>query len=118
MTRLTFLLSAFCLSVLTLGPVAAHAGSPGTTPAPMPMVPTTSGSPARPGTPAVRVDLIPIEGGSSLLTGTVKDACEAMLCLGAIGSAPGECAQSLAKYHAAKMWGMGDAFLLMCPVVK
>lgn len=118
MTRLAFLLSAFCLSVLTLDTVAAHAGSPGTTPALMPTGPTTLGSPARPGTPTVRVDLTPIDGGSSLLTGTVKDACEAMLCLGTIGSAPGECAQSLAKYHAAKMWGMGDAFLLMCPVVK
>lgn len=118
MTRLTFLLSALYLFVLTLSTVAAHAGSPGTTPALMPTGPTTPGIPARPGNPAVRVDLTPIDGDSSLLTGTVKDACEAMLCLGAIGSAPGECAQSLAKYHAAKMWGMGDAFLLMCPVVE
>ncbi|NGZ07920.1 MAG: hypothetical protein CV088_00830 [Nitrospira sp. LK70] len=54
----------------------------------------------------------------SLLTGMARDACEAMLCLSAIGSAPAECASSLAKYHAAQMFGGGPAFLAACPLVR
>jgi hypothetical protein len=60
----------------------------------------------------------PNSGALSLLTGTARDACEAMLCLSAIGSAPAECASSLAKYHAAQMVGGGPAFLAACPLVR
>lgn len=57
-------------------------------------------------------------GALSLLTGTARDACEAMLCLSTIGSAPTECVSSLAKYHAAQMVGGGPAFLAACPLVR
>jgi hypothetical protein len=60
----------------------------------------------------------PNRGAVSLLTGTARDACEALLCLSAIGSAPAECAASLAKYHAVQMFGGGPAFLAACPLVR
>ncbi len=52
----------------------------------------------------------------SFFTGMMRTACEAMLCLSAIGEAPGECAEALAEYHAMQMFGMGNSFLLMCPM--
>jgi threonine/homoserine/homoserine lactone efflux protein len=51
----------------------------------------------------------------SFFMGMTRTACEAMLCLSAIGEAPGECAEALAEYHAMQMFGMGNTFLLMCP---
>jgi len=41
-----------------------------------------------------------------------------MLCLSAIGDAPGECAEALAAYHAMSLFGGGPAFLAACPVVE
>ncbi len=58
---------------------------------------------------------VPKRPNPSILTGMTRTACEAVLCLGAIGEAPGECAEALAEYHAMQMFGMGNAFLLMCP---
>ncbi len=100
-------LSCFCLSTSTV-----QAESPGV---PLPAtrnVPTTPG--ATPSLPGMSHN----SGALSLLTGTARDACEAMLCLSAIGSAPAECASSLAKYHAAQMFGGGPAFLAACPLVR
>lgn len=57
----------------------------------------------------------PKPSSPSFLTGMTRTACEAVLCLGAIGEAPGECAEALAEYHAMQMFGMGNALLLMCP---
>ena len=39
---------------------------------------------------------------AQVLTGDARLACEALLCLGAVGSAPGECRAALAKYEAMK----------------
>ncbi|NOU12320.1 MAG: hypothetical protein HOO98_20225 [Nitrospira sp.] len=60
----------------------------------------------------------PIEDNSSLLIGLPRKACEAMLCLSTIGSAPAECAEALAAYHAVSLFGGGPAFLAACPVVQ
>ncbi len=57
----------------------------------------------------------PKPSSPSFLTGMTRTACEAVLCLGAIREAPGECAEALAEYHAMQMFGMGNALLLMCP---
>ena len=99
-------LSCFCLSTSTV-----LAESPSAPPPTTPSVPTSSAAtPLPPG-------MSPNSGALSLLTGTARDACEAMLCLSAIGSAPAECASSLAKYHAVQMFGGGPAFLAACPLV-
>ena len=100
-------LSFFCLSTST---VLAESSS-----APPPTTPSVPTSPAA--TPLLS-GMSPNSGALSLLTGTARDACEAMLCLSAIGSAPAECASSLAKYHAAQMFGGGPAFLAACPLVR
>lgn len=98
-------LSFFCLSTTTV-----LAESPRAPPPTTPSVPTSPG--------ATLPGMSPNSGALSLLTGTARDACEAMLCLSAIGSAPAECASSLAKYHAAQMFGGGPAFLAACPLVR
>ena len=100
-------LSFFCLSTATV-----LAESPSAPPPTTPSVPTSSAA-----TPLLS-GMNPNSGALSLLTGTARDACEAMLCLSAIGSAPAECASSLAKYHAAQMFGGGPAFLAACPLVR
>ena len=100
-------LSCFCLSTSTVE-AEGPSGPPPTTPS----VPTSPG--ATPVPPGIRSN----SGALSLLTGTARDACEAMLCLSAVGSAPAECASSLAKYHAVQMFGGGPAFLAACPLVR
>ena len=55
-----------------------------------------------------------------VLTGDARLACEALLCLGAVGSAPGQCSAALAKYEAmkAQLWFNPLAvynFLKGCP---
>ena len=80
--------------------------------------PTTPSVPTLPGATPLPPGMSQNSGALSLLTGTARDACEAMLCLSAIGSAPAECASSLAKYHAAQMFGGGPAFLAACPLVR
>ena len=100
-------LSFFCLSTSTV-----EAESPNGPPPATPSVPTSPG--ATPLPPEMNQNSGPL----SLLTGMARDACEAMLCLSAIGSAPAECASSLAKYHAAQMFGGGPAFLAACPLVR
>ncbi len=57
----------------------------------------------------------PVTPNPSVFMGMTRKACEAMLCLSAIGEAPGECAEALAEYQAMQMFGMGHSFLLMCP---
>ena len=57
---------------------------------------------------------------AQVLTGDARLACEAILCLGATGSAPGECSKALAKYEAmkAQLWFNPLAvynFLKGCP---
>ena len=57
---------------------------------------------------------------AQVLTGDARLACEALLCLGAVGSPPGECSKALAKYEAAKaqLWFNPLAvynFLKGCP---
>ncbi|MEP6934054.1 MAG: TrbM/KikA/MpfK family conjugal transfer protein [Nitrospirota bacterium] len=57
---------------------------------------------------------------AQVLTGDARLACEALLCLGASGSAPGECSKALAKYEAmkAQLWFNPMAvynFLKGCP---
>jgi len=103
---------ALSLSFLCLSTSPVEAESPSAPPPTTPNVPTTSG-----GTP-LPTGMSPKSGALSLLTGTARDACEAMLCLSAIGSAPAECVSSLAKYHAAQMFGGGPAFLAACPLVR
>lgn len=100
-------LSFFYLSTSTV-----QAENPGVPPLATSSVPTTlRAMPLPPG-------MSPNSGALSLLTGMARDACEAMLCLSAIGSAPAECASSLAKYHAEQMVGGGPAFLAACPLVR
>ena len=43
---------------------------------------------------------------AQVLTGDVRLSCEALLCLSAVGNAPGECSKALAKYEAmkAQLW--------------
>ena len=57
---------------------------------------------------------------AQILTGDARLACEAILCLGATGSVPGECSKALAKYEAmkAQLWFNPMAvynFLKGCP---
>jgi len=114
MTRQWFILSAVAFALLCFGSRSADAENPGGPPP----VPAISNVPATPGTTPVPPGMSPNSGALSLLTGTARDACEALLCLSAIGSAPAECAASLAKYHAVQMFGGGPAFLAACPLVR
>lgn len=114
MTRHWFILSAVALALLCLGTRSAEAESPGVPPP----VPAMSSGPATPGASPLPPGMSPNSGALSLLTGMARDACEAMLCLSAIGSAPAECASALAKYHAVQMFGGGPAFLAACPLVR
>jgi hypothetical protein len=57
---------------------------------------------------------------TQVLTGDARLACEALLCLSAVGNAPGECSKALAKYEAmkAQLWFNPLAvynFLKLCP---
>ena len=57
---------------------------------------------------------------AQVLTGDARLACEALLCLGASGSAPGQCSAALTKYEAmkAQLWFNPLAvynFLKGCP---
>ena len=57
---------------------------------------------------------------TQVLKGDARLACEAILCLGATGSTPGECSKALAKYEAlkAELWFNPLAvynFLKGCP---
>ncbi len=57
---------------------------------------------------------------AQVLTGDARLACEALLCLSAVGNAPGECSKALAKYEAmkAQLWFNPLAvynFLKGCP---
>ena len=59
-------------------------------------------------------------GQAQILTGDARLACEALLCLSAVGNAPGECSKALAKYEAmkAQLWFNPLAvynFLKGCP---
>ena len=100
-------LSFFCLSTSTV--LAENLST---------LPPTTPSVPTSPAATPLLPGMSPNSGALSLLTGMARDACEAMLCLSAIGSAPAECASSLAKYHAAQMFGGGPAFLAACPLVR
>ena len=104
---LTLSLSFLCLSTSTVA--AESPGGP---------LPATRSVPTTPGATPLLPGMSQNRGALSLLTGTARDACEAMVCLSAIGSAPAECASSLAKYHAAQMFGGGPAFLAACPLVR
>ena len=107
MLVLALSLSFFCLSTSTV-----LAESPSAPP------PTTPSVPPSPGATSSLPGMSQNSGALSLFTGMARDACEAMLCLSVIGSAPAECASSLAKYHAAQMFGGGPAFLAACPLVR
>ena len=118
MTRYVVLTSAVALVLLCGGTRSADAESPGV-PSVVPVVssvPTTPGT--TPGTASLPPELTPVEDESSLLLGLPRKACEALLCLSAIGDAPGECAEALAAYHAMSLFGSGPAFLAACPVVQ
>ena len=57
---------------------------------------------------------------AQVLTGDARLACEALVCLSAVGQAPGECSKALAKYEAmkAQLWFNPMAvynFLKGCP---
>ena len=39
---------------------------------------------------------------AQVLTGDTRLSCEALVCLSAVGNAPGECSKALAKYEAMK----------------
>ena len=57
---------------------------------------------------------------AQVLTGDARLACEALVCLSAVGNAPGECSKALAKYEAmkAQLWFNPMAvynFLKFCP---
>ena len=57
---------------------------------------------------------------AQVLTGDARLACEALVCLSAVGNAPGECSKALAKYEAmkAQLWFNPMAvynFLKGCP---
>lgn len=114
MTRHWVILSAVALALLGLGTLSAEAETPSVPPP----VPALSSGPPSSSIPPVPPGMSPNNGALSLLTGTARDACEALLCLSAIGSAPAECAASLAKYHAVQMFGGGPAFLAACPLVR
>lgn len=113
MTRHWVIFSAVALALFCLGTRSAEAESPGVPP----LVPAMTSAPPSPSITPLPPGMNSNGGALSLLTGTARDACEALLCLSAIGSAPVECAASLAKYHAAQMFGGGPAFLAACPLV-
>lgn len=122
MTRQLVLTSAVSLVLLCCGTRSADAESPGV-PSAVPVVssvPATSGAAAgsTAGTTSLPPELRPVNDDSSLLLGVPRKACEALLCLSTIGSAPGECAEALAAYHAVSLFGGGPAFLAACPVVQ
>ena len=57
---------------------------------------------------------------AQVLTGDTRLSCEALVCLSAVGNAPGECSRALAKYEAmkAQLWFNPMAlynFLKLCP---
>ena len=57
---------------------------------------------------------------AQVLTGDARLACELLLCMGAVGSPPGECSKALVKYEAlkAQLWFNPMAvynFLKGCP---
>ena len=57
---------------------------------------------------------------AQVLTGDARLACEALVCLSAVGTPPGECSKALAKYEAmkAQLWFNPLAvynFLKGCP---
>ena len=57
---------------------------------------------------------------AQVLTGDTRLSCEALVCLSAVGNAPGECSKALAKYEAmkAQLWFNPLAlynFLKLCP---
>lgn len=122
MTRQLVLTSAVSLVLLCCGTLSADAESLGVPSA----VPVLSSVPATPGaaagstprTTSLPPELTPVNDDSSLLLGVPRKACEALLCLSTIGSAPGECAEALAAYHAVSLFGGGPAFLAACPVVQ
>lgn len=122
MTRHLCIMAAVSLTLLGLGSLSADAESPGV-PSPVPVTSSVAGTPgavpgSTPGATPLPPELSPIKDESSLLLGLPRKACEAMLCLSAIGDAPGECAEALAAYHAVSMFGGGPAFLAACPVVE
>lgn len=122
MTRQVVIMSAVSLTLLCLGTTSAKAESPGVPPT-VPVVSSGSATPGAgpgttPGATPLPSELTPIEDKSSLLFGLPRKACEAMLCLSAIGDAPAECAEALAAYHAMSLFGGGPAFLAACPVVE
>jgi hypothetical protein len=114
MRRHWFILSAVVLALLCLGTRSAEAETPSVPPP----VPAMSSGPISSRATPLPPGMSPNSGALSLLTGTARDACEALLCLSAIGSAPAECASALAKYHAVQMFGGGPAFLAACPLVR
>jgi len=122
MTRHVCIASVLALALFCLGTLSAEAESPGV-PSAVPVlssVPATRGAAAgsTPGTTSLPPELTPVNDDSSLLLGLPRKACEALLCLSTIGSAPGECAEALAAYHAVALFGGGPAFLAACPVVQ
>lgn len=122
MTRHLYIIAAVALTLLSLGTQSADAERPGV-PQPFSVtssVPATPGAvpESAPGATPLPPELRPIEDESSVLLGLPRKACEAMLCLSAIGDAPGECAEALAAYHAMSLFGGGPAFLAACPVVE
>lgn len=122
MTRHFVLTSAVSLVLFYCGMLSADAESLGV-PAAVPVVssvPATPGAAAgsAAGTTSLPPELRPVNDDSSLLLGVPRKACEALLCLSTIGSAPGECAEALAAYHAVSLFGGGPAFLAACPVVQ
>ena len=114
MTRHWVILSAVALALFCLGTRSTEAESPGVPPP----APRMSSTPATPKVTPFPPGMSPNSGAVSLLTGMARDACEALLCLSAVGSAPAECAAALAKYHAVQMFGGGPAFLAACPLVR
>ena len=57
---------------------------------------------------------------AQVLTGNTRLSCEALVCLSAVGHAPGECSKALAKYEAMKAATAFHPlalynFLKMCP---
>lgn len=122
MTRHLVFTSAVSLVLLCCGTLSADAQSSGV-PVAVPVVSSVPGTPgaaveATPGTASLPPELMPVNDESSLLLGLPRKACEALLCLSAIGDAPGECAEALAAYHAMSFFGGGPAFLAACPVVE
>lgn len=122
MTRHLVLTSAVFLVLLCCGTLSADAESPGVSSA-VPVVSSVASTPGAaagspPRTTSLPPELTPVNDDSSLLLGLPRKACEALLCLSTIGSAPGECAEALAAYHAVSLFGGGPAFLAACPVVQ